>query len=43
MQNMAKTQEIGARVELDALENVREPVALNDAREVGKMTAHETA
>jgi hypothetical protein len=43
MQNMAKTQEIGARVELDALENVRETVALNDAREVGKMTAHENA
>jgi hypothetical protein len=41
--NMAKARETGQRVELDALENVRETVALNDAREMGKMTAHENA
>jgi hypothetical protein len=40
---MAKARETGQRVELDALENVRETVALNDAREMGKMTAHENA
>ena len=41
--NRAKVAETQARVELDALENVRETVALNDARELGKMTAHENA
>ncbi len=41
--NMAKTKETGQRVEMDALEGVRETVAMDDAREAGKLTVHENA
>lgn len=39
----AKTQETGVRTEMDGLEGVRETIAINDARELGKFTAHENA
>ena len=41
--NHAKIYETTARVEMDALEGVRETQALDDARELGKMSAHENA
>ncbi|MGI9451983.1 MAG: hypothetical protein ACR2QH_15275 [Geminicoccaceae bacterium] len=41
--NFAKAREAGARVEMDSLEGIRETIALDDARELGKMTAHEVA
>jgi hypothetical protein len=41
--NEAKIAETGMRTEMDALESVRETVAINDARDLGKMTAHENA
>lgn len=41
--NQAKTVETGTRTEMDALEGLRETVAINDARELGKFTAHENA
>lgn len=41
--NLAKVQETGARVELDSLEQIRETVALDDAREQNRLSAHEAA
>lgn len=41
--NQAKVVETGARTEMDALENIRETIAIDDAKELGKLTAHENA
>ena len=41
--NMAKARESGANVQMRGLENIRETIALDDAREQGKLTAHEAA
>lgn len=43
MLNMAKAGESGARVELDALEGVRETIAVDDARKSKTLTTHEAA
>lgn len=39
----AQTQEIMGRMQLDALEGIRETVAVDDAREKNKLTTHENA
>ena len=41
--NLAKAEESGARVELDALESIRETIAVDDAARSDKLTAHESA
>ena len=41
--NLAKAEESGARVELDALESIRETIAVDDAARRDKLTAHESA
>jgi len=41
--NMAKAQESGAKVELEALEGIRETIAVDDAAKSGKLTTHEAA
>ena len=41
--NMAKAQESGAKIELDALEGIRETIAVDDARKANKLTTHEAA
>jgi hypothetical protein len=41
--NMAKAQESGAKVELEALEGIRETIAVDDAAKAGKLTTHEAA
>ena len=41
--NIAKAQESGSSIELQALEGIRETIAVDDAAKVGKLTAHEAA
>jgi len=41
--NQAKAAQIGMETEMDALEGMRETVAIDDARELGRLTAHENA
>ncbi len=41
--NFAKAQEAGAMTQMKGLEQIRETIALDDARDMGKLTAHEAA
>lgn len=41
--NIAKAHESRGRVQMDALEGIRETIAVDDARERGKLTTHENA